>query len=78
MVTYGLNIENERLILDKAKSKRDGVFTFRGVAYRVRQGKVTHFAVDRKILERAYGFNCIVGNYEWKFSFSARDALKAI
>jgi hypothetical protein len=30
MVTYGLNIENENAIADRAKKRRDGVYTFRG------------------------------------------------
>lgn len=63
-VTYGLTIENENLIIDKAENKRDGVFQFRGVTYRVRDGRVTHFCYGGKVLERAYGFNCVVGEYE--------------
>lgn len=65
MVEYGLTIENNNLILEKAKTKKDGIFTFRGVAYRVRGGNVTHFACDGRILERAYGFNVVVGGYEY-------------
>ena len=58
---YGLTIENEQLIIDKAKEKSDGCYRFRGVAYRVRNRAVSHFAVKGEILERAFGFNVIVG-----------------
>lgn len=61
MVQYGLTIENEKIILEKAKSKKDGVYTFRGVSYRVRDGRVTHFATNKDVLERVYGFNVMVG-----------------
>jgi hypothetical protein len=64
MVQYGLTMENERIILEKAKSKKDGVYTFRGVGYRVCENHVTHFSDNGIILERAYGFNCIVGSFE--------------
>ena len=40
-MSYGLTTENEEIILLKAKSKKDGVYTFRGVSYRVKSGAVT-------------------------------------
>ena len=77
MVQYGLTYENEKLLLDKAKSKKDGVYTFRGVGYRVRNGHITHFSTDGKILERAYGFNCIVGSYQG-YNSAGMEKLKNI
>lgn len=67
MIKYGLTIENEKLIIEKAKCKNDGVYSFRGVDYRVRNGFVTHFAARGQILERCFGFNVIVGSYEIGF-----------
>ena len=61
---YGLTIETESLLIEKAKQKKNGVYQLRGVGYRVRDGHITHFSADGKILERAYGFNCIVGSYD--------------
>ncbi len=58
---YGLTVENHNIILDKAKTKKDGCYKFRGVAYRTRSGKVTHFASNGQILEYCMGFNVIVG-----------------
>lgn len=63
MVKYGLTGENQNLIIEKAKAKKDGVYEFRGVAYRVRGGKVTHFAADYKILAGFGAFNVVVGSY---------------
>jgi len=71
---YGLTIENEQLICDKAIKKKDGCYRFRGVAYRVRGGHVTHYAADCKILERCYGFNAIIGEYE--FTLGATEKAK--
>ena len=59
-VKYGLTIENQNLIIDKAKDKRDGVYTFRGVSYRVRGGKVTHFCDGKHILQPFGNFNVIL------------------
>jgi len=77
MIRYGLTIENESIILDKAKLKKDGVYTFRGVGYRVKDGFITHFSSDGKILERAYGFNCVVGSYQG-YNSIGMEKLKSI
>lgn len=63
MIKYGLTIENQKLISSKAKSKNNGVYQFRGVVYRVLDGDVTHYAACGDIMERAHGFNVIVGSY---------------
>lgn len=78
MIKYGLTIENQNLIIEKAKSKKDGVYSFRGVDYRVRNKIVTHFAASGQILERCFGFNVIVGSYEIGFGFGAKKILKEI
>jgi hypothetical protein len=61
---YGLNNHNETLIIEKAKSKKDGVYTFRGVGYRVRDNKVTHLSANGSIFERCCGFNVVIGKYK--------------
>jgi len=71
ILKYGLTIDNERSIIIKAKSKKDGVYRFRGVAYRVLDGNVTHLSDGNKILERAYGFNVVV--FEFDYSGLAVD-----
>lgn len=78
MVKYGLTAENRKLIVEKSATKRDGVFTFRGVAYRVHGGKVTHFACNSSILAYSFGWNVEVGKYEYKSSESGKLALKEI
>ena len=74
---YGLNRENQTLINNKAKDKNDGVFTFRGVYYRVRNGRVTHYAAFGKVVESAGAFNVTVGSYDWQIK-TGRDVLMAI
>lgn len=69
---YGLTIENEKLICEKATKKKDGCYRFRGVAYRVQDGIVTHYAADCKILERCYGFNVVIGEYEFGLNSSEK------
>lgn len=78
MVKYGFTQENQKLILEKAKTKRDGVFAFRGVSYRVCDKQVTHFAHSGKILNYCHGFNVEVGRYEHRSSISANMALKTL
>lgn len=65
MVTYNdLTIENEQFIREKARTKADGVYTIRGIGYRVWNHRVTHFASKGKILEAFGNFNAVVGYYE--------------
>ena len=63
-VLYGMRIENVNAIIDKAKDKKDGCYMFRGVAYRVRKGCVTHYASDGLILEACGVFNAQIGRYD--------------
>ncbi len=59
---YGLNLENQALIMDKAKTKRNGVYTFRGCAYRVIDGYVTHIMTHSETVQPAGAFNIRVGD----------------
>lgn len=70
---YGLNIHNETLIIEKAKSKKDGVYTFRGVGYRIRNNKITHLSANGSILERCYEFNVVIGKYKGFNSEGGKD-----
>lgn len=64
MVTYSrLTVENQNYIVEKAKTKQNGCYQIRGIAYRVRDGKVTHFAVGGEILQPYGAFNVVVGAY---------------
>ena len=50
-IVYGrLTRDNANLIIDKAKNKSDGVYSFRGIMFNVTDGKVTHYAYDNKIM----------------------------
>ena len=64
-VPYGYNIENSNLVIDKALTKKDGVYSFRGFLYRVKNFRVTHIAHNGIILERFGNFNVEVGKYEY-------------
>lgn len=51
MVHYcALNIENQNAINATAKDKKDVVYTFCGVAYRVRNARITHFACRGEVI----------------------------
>jgi hypothetical protein len=44
-IRYGeLTRDNTNAIIDKAKAKADGVYSFRGILYRVKNGKVPFYA----------------------------------
>lgn len=61
MVTYGPTLTNIDAMYVKAKEKKDGVYNFRGISYRVRNGNVTHYAANSQVIERCYDFHVIVG-----------------
>lgn len=72
-MNYGLTIENQNLINQKAKEKKDGCYQFRGVAYRVRKGRVTHFASDGQLLIPYGHFNVFAGKLEhWSSDFALK------
>ena len=64
-IKYGtLNSENIKAIKVRNISKKDGVYTFRGIHYRLKDGRVTHYCVGGEILENFGYFNTQVGKYE--------------
>lgn len=63
-MNFGVNIENCNLAIEKAKIKKDGIYTFRGFLYRVKNNRVTHWAYYGQILENCGNFNVIVGSYD--------------
>ncbi len=77
---YGVNIANQHAVDEKAKTKADGIYSFRGVMYRVRDKKVTHFACCRtgNVYVEMGRFNVIVGHVEIGIGWAtrARKALK--
>jgi hypothetical protein len=75
-----LNIENQNLIVKKAKTKTNGVYTIRGIVYRVKNFSVTHFCAKGEILQAFGCFNCIVGKYEHSFNgeINAKKILKEL
>ena len=67
-MVYGLTLENECAIVSRAATKENGVYKFRGVGYSVMNGKVTHYSCNGQVLERCFGFNCVIGNYSGESS----------
>jgi hypothetical protein len=53
-IEYGLNMINQNLIVEKARTKKDGVYRFRGIVYRVKNNKVTHVS-DADVILECYG-----------------------
>ncbi len=62
-IQYGLTIENQKLINEKAKTKNDGVYKFRGVAYLVINNTAKFYARDGEVLQNEFGFNVVIGLY---------------
>lgn len=67
---YGLTLDNQNLILEKAKTKKNGIYKFRGVVYKVEQSRVTHFCTSTEVIRFEYGFNIVIKklvyNYDWE------------
>lgn len=78
MIEYGLTLTNQNLIIEKAKAKRDGCYQFRGVAYRVRGGSVTHLASDGDVVIPYGHFNVSCGKLDHYQSSYALKFLKTI
>ena len=62
MIDYGLNLINQRVINEKAKTKNDGVFRFRGVTYRVLNKMAVGYAYRGEILQNFGSFNVLLAN----------------
>jgi hypothetical protein len=75
MPIYGATIENLNIIVEKAKAKKDGIYSFRGVDYRVRAKRMTHFTHKGEVLEMFGNFTVSVGTYQ---AYGAKTALKQI
>jgi hypothetical protein len=76
-IQYGvLDNDNVNLIIDKSESKPDGIYSFRGILFKVKGGKVTHYATNGKILQAMGRFNTQIGSYD--SSSQAKSILKGI
>lgn len=73
---YGLTLINQNMIIEKAKTKKNGCYLFRGVAYKVVDNKVEFFVSYGKVVQTCYGFNSEIGTYEHTGSDSALKFLK--
>lgn len=74
---YGMTVENINLINVKASSKKNGVYTFRGLIYKVKGNKVTHLAYNGMLIECCGHFNVEIGNYSG-YESDAKKALKEL
>jgi hypothetical protein len=77
MIENGPTIHNLNLIHDRAKTKKDGIYSFRGMAYRVEDGHFTHYAYGGQVVMRGGNFNYVMGRYSG-YSDNAKKALKGI
>ncbi len=75
-IQYGLTLENQKLINEKAKTKNDGVYKFRGVAYRVINNTAKFYASNGDVLQSEFGFNVVIGVYTR--SYGQDGAVKAL
>jgi len=65
MVTYNsLTFENIDFIFKRAKGKEDGVYTIRGILYKVKNHKPTHFACQGEILQYFGHFTVVLAKYK--------------
>jgi hypothetical protein len=59
---YGMTSDNVNYILNKAKTKKDGVYQARGIAYKVVSNHVKYFACYGKVYEFYCGFLTQIGS----------------
>lgn len=63
MGKYGLTIENQELIYQRAATKVNGIYSFRGVFYAVKDKKVLYLASNGEIIQPYGNFNVLLGTY---------------
>lgn len=61
-----ISIENLAVIREKAKLKKDGCYTLRGLVYRVRNNIVTHISERFNVYELYGHFMVDIGKYSEK------------
>lgn len=73
MITIG----EQNTLVDKAKTKKDGVYSYKGIIYKVVDGKLRYIARHGEILQCSGFFNVVVGSYNG-YTDDAKKALKNI
>lgn len=59
-----MKLSDCQYIQEKAKTKANGCYRIRGIAYRVSDDRVTHFAYRGEIIEPYGFFHVAVGRYD--------------
>jgi hypothetical protein len=77
-IDYGLTVENVIAIAERSKSKKDGVYSFRGICYRVRKNRVTHFALRGGVYEYIGNYVFKIGSYDNNCDWKGVKAKKAL
>jgi hypothetical protein len=72
-----MTIDETNLLHEKAKTKKDGVYSFRGNLWAVKNGKFIAFIDNRgQFLQRFGAFNALLGDlssverWDWKKNFT--------
>jgi hypothetical protein len=80
VVTYGISPANVNAAIEKAKSKKDGIFSFRGVLYLVRSEKIRGYAFGGEVFQALGHFTTVVGKYKdvWGGEKEAKALLSQI
>jgi hypothetical protein len=72
-----ITITDQNAIVKKSKTKQDGVYTYRGIYYKVIDNKLRYLASCGEVLQCFGNFNVVIGSYEG-YSEAAKKALKSI
>ena len=78
IVLNRLTIDNKKLIDVKAKSKVNGIYTLRGILYRVRNQKVLVYAVGGEFLQNCGTVTYLLGTYNWLGGISEAEVRKQL
>lgn len=63
-------------IIERAKNKKDGVYSYQHTAYSVKSGYVGFVGAGGEIYQFVYGFLAVIGTY--KYQSEARDKIKQL
>ncbi len=72
-----ITIQDQNTLIEKSKTKKDGVYGYKGIAYKIVDGKLRYIANRSEIIQCYGHFNVVIGSYDGRGD-AAKKALRSI
>lgn len=73
-----MTTEQTNIIAKKAETRKDGVYTYQGFLYAVKNKRFVLFIHKGEVLKRMGLFNAILGSCDKTYDYEKREVLKAL